>query len=193
MSEADTEAEADVERREAVLLDVLPTGRPDDDRPQHRKQPVAYGLGVDEFRVYELTLAESAEPSVGDRIDLDGGLVGRYREVDLADVTRNADAELEYAVEAIVDADERRFVDFFNDAQPISLRLHMLNLLPGIGDKLRDNVLDQRKRHGPFESFEDLSERVDGLHSPREVITDRIMAEIREDDHKYRAFATRSS
>ncbi|MFC7325234.1 DUF655 domain-containing protein [Halorubrum rutilum] len=174
----------------AVLLDVLPNGRPDDDRPPSRKTPVAYGLGTDSFRLYELGLDEGADASVGDRVELDGPGVGRYREVEYDDLTRNAAAEVEYAVEAIVDADERRFVDFYNEAGPITLRLHQLNLLPGVGKQLRNNVLDERKR-GPFESFEEVSERVSGLHRPREVIVERIVEEIREDDLKYRTFAGR--
>ncbi|MFB6176601.1 MAG: DUF655 domain-containing protein, partial [Halobaculum sp.] len=67
------------------------------------------------------------------------------------------------------------------------LRLHQLNLLPGIGKKLRNNILDERKR-GPYESFEDLEDRVSGLHNPREVLVDRIVEEIREDDLKYQTF-----
>ncbi|GAB7009158.1 DUF655 domain-containing protein [Halorubrum trueperi] len=173
-----------------VLLDVLPNGRPDDNRPAHQKSPVAYGLGTDSFRLYELSLDEDADVSVSDRIGLDGPSVGRYREVEFDDLTHNAAAEIEYAVEAIVDADEERFVDFYNEAGPITLRLHQLNLLPGIGKQLRNNLLDERKR-GPFERFEEVSERVSGLHRPREVIVDRIVEEIREDDLKYRTFAGR--
>ncbi|MFC7175521.1 DUF655 domain-containing protein, partial [Halosegnis marinus] len=72
-------------------------------------------------------------------------------------------------------------------AQPITLRLHQLNLLPGIGKKLRNDILDERKRK-PFESFEELTERVSGLHKPREVLAERIAEELREDDLKYRIF-----
>jgi len=62
-----------------------------------------------------------------------------------------------------------------------------LNLLPGIGKQLRNKVLDERKR-GPFESFEEVSERVTGLHHPREVLVERIVEEIHEEDLKYRRF-----
>ena len=174
----------------AVLLDVLPNGRPDDDRPPSRKTPVAYGLGTESFRLYELSLDDGTEASVSDRIALDGPTVGRYREVEYDDLTRNAAAEVEYAVEAIVDGDEERFVDFYNEAGPITLRLHQLNLLPGVGKQLRNNVLDERKR-GPFESFAEVSERVSGLHRPREVIVERIVEEVQKDDLKYRTFAGR--
>ncbi|SNR60290.1 DUF655 domain-containing protein [Halorubrum vacuolatum] len=173
-----------------VVLDVLPNGRPDDGRPGYQKSPVAYGIGVESFRPFEIALSELTEVSVGDRFPLDDGSVTRYRDVDVDDLTRNAAAEIEYAVEAIVAEDERRFVDFFNEAGPLTLRLHQLDLLPGIGETLRNKVLDARKR-GPFESFEDVTDRVSGLHRPREVLIERILAEIREDELKYRIFARR--
>jgi len=158
MTDPETDAPAADDGPVVVLLDVLPNGRPDDDRPQYRKSPVAYGLGTDAFRLYELTLDEEADVSVSHRLALDGPAVGRYREVSFDDLTRNAAAEIEYAVEDIVEGDEKRFVDFYNEAGPITLRLHQLNLLPGIGKQLRNKVLDERKR-GPFESFEEVSAR----------------------------------
>ena len=191
MSDADASASGDAGPT-AVLLDVLPTGRPDDDRPQSRKSPVAYGLDAESFALYELSLGDDPDLSVGDRFAVDGPAVGRYRAVSFDDLTRNAAAEIEYAVEAIVDADEDRFVDFYTEAEPVTLRLHRLDLLPGIGETLRNNVLDARKR-GPFESFADIESRVSGLHRPREVIVERIVEEIREDDLKHRTFVGRGA
>jgi len=173
----------------AAVLDVLPHGRSDDDRPQHQKDPLAYALGVDEFHIYELSLDEDDDIAFGDRIDLTE--FGRLTEVDFEDLPSGARQELEYAVQEIVDADEGRFVDFYTEAQPITLRLHQLNLLPGIGKKLRNTILDERKRK-PFESFEELEDRVSGLHNPKEVLVDRIQEELRDDDLKYRIFVRRS-
>jgi putative nucleotide binding protein len=175
--------------REAVVLDYMPTGLPDD---QRSSAPQAYVLGVDEFQLYLVRFDDDPDVSVGDRVAVDprGESVERVRRVDFEDLSGAANSELEYAVEAIVDADERRFVDFYNEAQAITTRLHALNLLPGIGKKLRNNVLDQRKRQ-PFESFGDLEERVSGLHDPRQVLVDRILQEIQEADMKYRIFTAR--
>ena len=181
--------------RHAVVLDHLPHGRPDDDRPRHRKSPLAYALGERDFRLFELTLADDADVSIGDRVVIGPtearDAVAGFKQVAYDDLSTTAVGELEYAVEAIIDADESRFVDFYNDAQPITLRLHQLNLLPGIGKKLRNNVLDQRKR-GPFESFEEVEDRVSGLHNPKEVLIERIMEELRDDDLKYKTFVGRT-
>jgi putative nucleotide binding protein len=177
----------------AVVLDLLPNGRPDDDRPAYQKSPVAYALGEAEFGLYELTLEDDSGIGIGDTVAVDppGEHVQSVRSVDFEGLTGAARSELEYAVNDIIDRNERRFVDFYNDAQAITTRLHALNLLPGIGKKLRNNVLDERKR-GPFESFEELKERVSGLHRPREVLVERIMEELREEDLKYRIFARQS-
>lgn len=173
----------------AVVLDYLPHGRADDDRPQYQKPALAYALGTEEFRMFEVTLEEDVSLTITDRFDADpaNDIVSNVREIEYEDLSGAAQSELEHAIRDVVESNERRFVDFFNDAQPITLRLHQLNLLPGIGKKLRNNVLEQRKRQ-PFESFEDLEERVSGLHDPKEVLVERILEELREDDLKYRTF-----
>jgi len=174
----------------AVVLDFLPHGRSDDDRPQYRKQPVAYALGVGEFQLYELVVSDDADVTIGDRIDPSGEPFDHANGITYDDLSSGAASELDYAVEEVVEADEQRFVDFYNDAQPITLRLHQLNLLPGIGKKLRNTILDERKRQ-PFTSFADLEGRVSGLHDPEGIIVERIIEELRETDLKYRTFARR--
>ncbi|MCU4718856.1 DUF655 domain-containing protein [Halapricum hydrolyticum] len=175
----------------AVVLDFLPHGRSDDERPQYEKEPLAYAVSVEEFRLFELVLTEDADVSIGDRVSVErGDDVERARGIDYEDLSGGARSELEYAIEDIVDADEDRFVEFYNEAQPITTRLHALNLLPGIGKKLRNNVLEARKRR-PFANFEDIEARVNGLHDPKDVLVERILEEIEESDLKYRIFARR--
>ncbi len=174
----------------AVVLDYFPHGRSDDSRPQYQKEPLAYALTEDSFDLLALTLTDEADINIVDRVAVDPpdeNAIATVKEIEFDELSSSAVSELEYAVEAIIDDDEGRFVDFYNEAQPITLRLHQLNLLPGIGKKLRNKVIDERKR-GPFESFEELSERVGGLHSPKEVIAERIIEELRDDDLKYKIF-----
>jgi putative nucleotide binding protein len=197
MSDANADAETEAESEDAaiaVVLDVLPSGRPDDGRTRFDNDPIAYGLGIDPFRLLELSVAPDVKVTIGDRVAFDptDEAVRRSREINFDALSGAARSEVEYAVEEVIEADERRFVDFFNDAQAITTRLHALNLLPGIGKKLRNDILDERKR-GPFESFEDLENRIAGLHRPREVLVERIMEELREADLKYRIFARRGT
>ena len=183
--------DSDGERRQAVVLDFLPHGRTEDDRPQYQKQPVAFALDTDEFRLYEMIVADDADIAIGDFFDIyEAPFAERVNAVEYDDLPSGAQSELDYAVEDVVEAEQQRFVDFYNEAQPITLRLHQLNLLPGIGKKLRNTILDERERQ-PFESFEDLESRVSGLHNPKETLVERILEEIKEDDLKYRTFARR--
>ena len=189
------DADADVAADEAVVLDFLAHGRSDDDRPQYQKDPLAYALGVEDFHLYECTIDQDATVSIGDRLAVAPRSqrspgVESVRTVEYGDLSGGAQSELEYVVEDVVAAHEDRFVEFYTEAQPVTLRLHQLNLLPGIGDKLQESILDERRR-GPFESFDDIEERVDGLHDAGQVIVDRIMEELTEDDLKYRVFARR--
>jgi len=178
----------------AFVLDQFPRGRPDDDRPAYRRSPVVQALRVSDFRLFEAALdgetEAAAEIGIGDRVDLEAPFIERARRIDYDDLSGGGQSELEYAVAAIVEADEERFVDHFNEAQPITLRLHQLDLLPGIGKKLRNSILDERKRQ-PFESFEELEDRVDGLHDAGETLVERILEELREEDLKYRSFVRR--
>jgi len=185
---SDTESGDDGEP--AVVLDFLPHGKADDDRPQYQKQPLAYAMGVDDFRLFEIVVGEGNDVTFGDRIDVHDTDFERVSVVEYEDLPSGAQSELDYAVEDLVEDEEQRFVDFYNDAQPITLRLHQLNLLPGIGKKLRNSILDERKRK-PFESFGEIEERVSGLHNPEEVLVERILEELQEDDLKYRTFARR--
>jgi putative nucleotide binding protein len=187
-----TESESDSEV--AVVLDFLPHGRAEDERPQYQKPPLGYALTVSEFELLELTFDADASAGIGDRVVVDPPSerddIEKVHHIEYEDLSGNAQSELEHAVKDIVDSNQERFVDFYNDAQPITLRLHQLNLLPGIGKKLRNNILEQRKRQ-PFDSFDDLEERVAGLHDPEGVLVERIIEEVREDDLKYRTFARR--
>jgi len=176
----------------AVVLDYLARGLTDDNRPRYEQSSVAYAVGKAEFELHELRLADDADISIGDRITVapEAERTGGIEEVgtvDYDDLSGGARSELEYVVEEIVEADEQRFVECYNEAQPITLRLHQLDLLPGIGDTLRNALLDERKRE-PFEDFADVEERVSGLHDPEETIVERILEELREEDLKYRNF-----
>jgi putative nucleotide binding protein len=176
------------ESEEVVVLDFLAHGRTDDDRPQYQKEPLAYVIDKRAFHLYELVMDQGANISIGDSFGLgETEDIVRQTSIDYDDLPSGASSELDYVIEELVEAEEQRFVDYFNDAQPITLRLHQLNLFPGIGEKLRNDILDERKRK-PFESFEELDERIDGLHSPKDVVVERILEELKEDDLKYQLF-----
>ncbi len=177
----------------AYILDYLPYGRPDDHRPMYQKKPLAQGMGEKSFVLMEMVPKENVAPRLHDRAYIGEGerpvIDHVKRRISYNDLTRNAQMELPAVIEMIVLADEKRFLSFFNDAYPITTRLHMLELLPGIGKKLMWGIIEERKKR-KFESFKDLSSRVKGLHAPEKLITNRILDELKDDAIKYRVFTT---
>jgi putative nucleotide binding protein len=93
---------------------------------------------------------------------------------------------IEDAIIALIDNNEDRFVDFYNNATPITTRLHKLELLPGVGKKYLWDIIKQRKSR-PFTSFEDISERVK-ISDPRKAIVRRILIELKSTEEKYYLF-----
>ncbi|MDX1747852.1 MAG: DUF655 domain-containing protein [Halobacteriales archaeon] len=179
----------EVETEPALILDYLPHGRADDDRPQYQKSTLTQGVDRSTFTLFEFVLGDDSDVGIGDEVRPERGVNGieEIRRIDFDDLSGGARSELEHVITDLVETEEDRFVAFFNEAQPITLRLHQLTLLPGIGDKLRDAILDQRKRQ-PFETFEELQRRVSGLHDPQGTIAERIMEELRDEDVKYKLF-----
>jgi putative nucleotide binding protein len=108
------------------------------------------------------------------------------RRVGYEDLTAAAKAELQPAVESLVNESPERYIEFFNRAVPISTRFHQLELIPGIGKKLMWAIIEERKK-APFADFEDLEKRVKGLANPKTLIAKRIVMELQNLD-KYRIF-----
>jgi len=104
------------------------------------------------------------------------------------ELTPSAKIELPYMIEKIVKESEAKYVEFFNTAQPITTRLHMLELLPGIGKKMMWAIIDERKK-GKFKSFQEIETRIKGLHHPDKLVAKRIEQEIQDEQMKYRMFA----
>lgn len=181
------------ERREeyAIVLDYLPYGYPEDPRPIYQKKPVVQAIGERYFTLLELIPKEGKTINIHQRVYIGEGerehINHVKRRLKWDDLTNAAKSELPYVLEEIVKEKEKEFVEFFNKAQPITPRLHALELLPGVGKKLMWTILEER-RNKEFESFEELSRRVKGLHHPEKLIARRIMEELRDENIKYRIF-----
>lgn len=177
----------------AYILDYLHYGRSDDSRPMYQKKPLIHAVGEKHFVLMELIPKDNAVPNVQDKVyigDGDRPVIDHVkRRMSYNELTHGAQLELPSVIEKIVLANETRFLSFFNDAYPITTRLHMLELLPGIGKKLMWGIIEVKKK-GKFESFKNLVERVKGLHAPEKLIAHRVMDELKEDNIKYRVFTT---
>ncbi len=180
-----------MEREErAIILDFLPNGYPFDTRPTHMRTPIAQAIGKDHFILLELApkkgviLQPHEEVYIGDgKRDKIHHIIGKLT---LDKLTSTARSELNYVIEDIVKKNEKRFIDFFNKAQPLSTRMHQLELLPGLGKKHMWEILEARKEK-EFTSFEDIKKRVRLMPDPEKAIIKRILNEL-EGKEKHRIF-----
>ena len=101
------------------------------------------------------------------------------RRISYDDLTPESIENLSLVVEIIVTKHEQKYVKFFNEAKPLTTRMHSLQLLPGIGQTLMWALLEERKRE-PFNSFDDIAARTK-LQNPKKAITSRIIDEIKEE------------
>lgn len=175
----------------AYILDYLPYGRTDDNRPMYQKKPLAQGIGEKHFVLMEMMTKENAVPRSHDRVYIGEGdrpvIDHVKRRITFSELTNSAQMELPSVIEKIILSDESKFLNFFNEAYPITTRLHMLELLPGIGKKLMWAIIEERKK-GRFESIAQLVSRVKGLHAPEKLFTNRILEELKDENIKYRVF-----
>jgi putative nucleotide binding protein len=185
---------ADKKEINAIVLDVLMKGHPDDPRPPFKREPIVQAMGIEQFKLLELV------PKAGVPIDLhDNVYIGDAerekiervkRRIGYAELTHTAQGELPFIIEKVVKQREADFVTFFNKAISITPKLHMLHLLPGIGKKLMWELLDERQKK-PFASFSDISTRIKSIPHPEKMIQSRILEELQEKDVKYHVFTSK--
>ncbi len=172
----------------AIVLDFLPYGYAYEQ--SSIKNPIAQALGEAHLTLLELIpkkeihLQPHQEVYIGEgRREQIHHIKGRIPADKLTSTARN---ELQHAVEYILDKQESKFIEFFNKAQPLSMRMHQLELLPGLGKKHMMEIVEARKVK-LFENFEDLKSRVKLLPDPRQSVVKRIISEL-EGNEKYKVF-----
>ena len=173
-----------------IILDFLPNGYPFDERPMYMKTPIAQAIGKEHFVLLELVPKKGVHLNLYEEVYIGEGkrdkvhhIVGK---IPLSKLTRTANSELEFAIKEIVKKNEERFVDFFNDARPLSTRMHQIELLPGVGKKHMWEIINAREEK-PFENFDDLKKRVKLIPDPEKLIIGRIMEEMKGTE-KHRLF-----
>ncbi|MFH1394505.1 MAG: DUF655 domain-containing protein [Candidatus Micrarchaeota archaeon] len=170
----------------AWVIEYLPLGH----ASQIKKEPVVQLLGEKFFTLLEATVKADASIVVGNKVYV--GKEGR-NEVDHikgrithSQLTNGAKDSLPEMLRKAVHARESDFINFVNNAKPVSIRVHTLDLLPGIGKKNMQAILKEREAK-PFDSFEDLHKRVSSLSDPVGVFVARILSEL-EGKEKYYLF-----
>jgi len=143
--------------------------------------PIAQAVGEKNSTLLQLVPRRGVKLSPGDKVYIGEGkrdevyyILGRLPEDKM---TETAKEQLSEFINKKIGDDEKKFVDFFNEAEAINTRLHQFELLPGFGKKHTEAILEQRNKK-LFTSLEDLKKRVSNLPDPKKAIEKRILEEI---------------
>lgn len=175
-----------VSEEHAIILDYLKHGY------AHGKaqQPLAQAIGTEFFQLLELVPKKDVFLQPLQKVYIGNGKRDEIHHtkgrIELDKLTTTAKQELDHLLSDIIDENEQKFVDFFNKSQPLSMRMHTLELLPGLGKKHMWVILEERQIK-PFNSFQDIKDRVKLLPDPKMAIMKRILKEL-EGQEKYRIF-----
>jgi putative nucleotide binding protein len=165
----------------AFVLDFLPRGK--SVVIKGREGPIVQAIGEERLTLLELLAVEDQdfEPEERLRIGREGRdkIVSVLGKLSYEELTQDAKLQLPIVCETIVKNNEARYVAYFNDLQPLTPRLHGLELIPGIGKTFMKSIVELREKQ-PFTSFEDVQTRV-GLRDPAKLIAKRITEEISGD------------
>jgi len=162
----------------AYVLDFIPRGK--STTVKGRDGVIITAIGEERLTILEILGVSNSAFEIGEKIYI--GKEGRTKvlsvlgKLDYSHISSSAQTELETVVENIVSQNESRFVEYLNKAQPLTPRVHALELIPGIGKTYMKIMLEERDKK-KFESFSDLQERV-GFKDPIKHISERIMDEI---------------
>lgn len=177
-----------VREEKAIVLDFLEHGYPFEEGSM--KTPIVQALGIEHLTILELIPKKGIKLQAYQEVYIGEGkrdeihhIKGR---IPISKLTATAKNELPLVVESVVTKEEQKFVEFFNKAQPLTMRMHQLELLPGLGKKHMWEILEARKAK-LFDNFDDLKKRVKLLPDPKVVVIKRIMMEL-EGEQKYKVF-----
>ena len=162
----------------AYVLDFNPRGKSSTVRG--REGIIITAIGEDRLTLLEILGASNSTFEVGERIYI--GKEGRTKvqsvlgKLIYEHISSSVQSELQTVVENIVTTNESKFVEYLNNAQPLTPRIHALELIPGIGKTYMKMMLEEREKK-KFESYQDLQERI-GFKEPIKHISERILDEI---------------
>lgn len=168
----------------AIVLEYLPQGYAD----SFRKEPVIQAVGEEFFSLLELIPKPDQSVTLRERVyvgmDKREKIQSVHGRLAYDSLTNTAKNELEAVVRGIVEKNEAKYLNFFNKAGPISIRMHSLELLPNIGKKHAGDILKEREKK-QFESFKEMAGRINLLPDPARVIAERIIEELRGNSKYY--------
>lgn len=165
----------------AYVLDFMPRGK--SIVIKGREGPMVQAIGEDRLTLLELLAMDNQDFAQGEKVKI--GKEGREKIVSVLgkltfeELSPEGRASLPGVVETLVKKNEAKYVAYFNELQPLTPRLHGLELIPGIGKTFMKEIIELREKQ-PFTSFDDIQNRV-GLRDPAKMIAKRIVEELSGD------------
>ena len=164
-----------------IILDYLKFGYINPERPTAHGKPIAQAIGVDKFTLIEVTPKQGIDLEIHDKVYIGSGKRDKINRVkgllDYEKLTATSRIELEYAIKEIISEKEDIYIKFFNEIDSLNIKMHKLELIPGIGKKHTQMILEERKKE-PFKDFDDLKKRVPLLGDPVDMLAKRVKLEL---------------
>ncbi len=162
----------------AYILDYIQDGKSSIVRM--REGIIIHAIGEGHLTLLELLGMKNEKYAIGERVYIGKEsrekIISVLGRLDYEHLSQTAKNELPLIIEKIVISNEKRFIDYFNSAQPMTPRIHSLELIPGIGKTYMKSILDERTKR-KFDSFADIQNRT-GLRDASKLIAKRIFDEI---------------
>lgn len=169
----------------AIVLEYLPNGYP----LEKKMMPLAQVIGEDSFTLLEVVPRKGIKLEAGEKVYIGQGkrdkiyyILGKLNKEKLTEASKQ---QLIEVIEKKIEKNPKEFIDFFNKSTAINKRVHQIELLPGLGKKHMQEIIQQRQKK-EFENFDDMKKRIPNLPDPKKAIEKRILKELMgEERHNF--------
>jgi len=165
----------------AFILDYRPNSR--SSLIKGRDGTIIQGIGLNHLTLLEILGSPDESFTIGEKIGI--GKDGRSKVVSVlgkllySNLNHDSINALPEILETLVNTNEIFYVDYFNNSQALTPRLHSLEVIPGIGKTLLSQILKEREIN-QFSSFSDLQDRIH-IRDPSKLIARRLFDELSGD------------
>jgi predicted nucleic acid-binding OB-fold protein len=153
-----------------------------------RPQPLVQTVGTTPFALVDVTVTDASDLAQGDRLSVRPGAWDRVVAIDRPlsyhDLTPAIQDVLAPTVERIITRNERRSIEAFNTTILDDHDGHPLDLLSSLSADCRGAIIAERSQHRVVD-FADLTDRGMCCEQPWDLLTERVLFELREEEDIY--------
>ena len=170
-----------------LVLDYYPQGKSLSRRSAEAYNPLAVVISINRLQFFDIILSRERNVQVDQMLDVSAlrSDILKINEIGFNELSDSAVELLPEMIKKIILLSESRFINFLNNARPLTTQMHQLQLLPGIGNKRLWQILEARRKM-VFKDLTDFTERT-GISDPVALFSNRILQEIRGEE-KYQLF-----